>query len=481
MFLKRSLRVRLALIFVLFFGVMLTVFSALLFRSFKTNNQALFDAELYNQAVDVSETVDVDMFGEVRISQDPLVRRGKAFLFAIGKTMMQVRALDGKILARSNGLENGELPFDDEDRLGIDRVGYNFRTISKDRMRKIAGTRSISAYRAISYVVQRFPSNRYVLQLAVPMNILERSTHSLLLFFMLAIPAALVLSAFGGLFFSGRALAPVNSIITKASALSHANLSERLPVPPQDDEIRRLTLTLNGLLERLEVSFKAQERFVSDASHELRTPLAILRGELDLMRSKTRCAEEVDAFVDSASHEIERLSRLVEDLLVLARADIGKTFFTKGRVRLDELTLEVASKLKRIADRKGIKIRLDLSSSTPDFEVRGDADLLFSLLRNLIENAIKYSPQNGIVTVQLIEDEKSVRLRVSDQGEGIASDTLPRIFDRFYRGAKASNEEGFGLGLAIVKQIVDVHQAALRASSAPGSGTTIEVDQIKKV
>lgn len=191
---------------------------------------------------------------------------------------------------------------------------------------------------------------------------------------------------------------PVAAIIDKANHLSASKLSERLPVPLANDEIRQLSLTLNRLLERLQRAFESQERFLADASHQLRTPLAIIRGELDVFKTRPRTQAEISEFLASGSQELEHLSKMVDDLLLLARVDSGAGTLVIEKIRVDEVLLEVSSRLEPIAKQKDIRIRFDLrpwiSDKNPNpFEITGDRDLVRSLFQSILENAIQHSPK----------------------------------------------------------------------------------------
>jgi signal transduction histidine kinase len=327
-------------------------------------------------------------------------------------------------------------------------------------------------YRLLTYLVQKGEGLSFVLQIAVPMTLLQQESQGLITFFLILIPLTLIVAAFGGLYLSRRALGPVAAMIDKARSLSPARLGERIPVPPAEDEIRQLAQTLNRLLDRLQQAFESQERFVADASHQLKTPLAILRGELDLLRKRVPTEEETQAFMTSASQELEYLSRMVEDLLLLARIDAGEAALEISPIRLDEVALEAVSRLERFAKSRAVSVRFDLNTEHgEEFEVRGDADLLQSLLQSLIENAIKYS---SVVVVTVSSEADWVWVRVRDEGPGIADDDLSRIFERFYRANRqphAQGPGGTGLGLAIARRIADAHHGLLLAESELGKGS----------
>jgi len=471
-----SIRFRLTALFVAILAVTLVFFSFLLFNVFVREQHSQFDVALYNHAVDVGNGVEVGLFGELTINNEMLSNGVKIFPFAVGRSFLQLLTPEGNIIARSRALGQQSLPFTGEDLRETFRKGYVFQTI---RSSKILPSLPEGSYRVLAYLVQKPGNTTFILQIAVPMSPLELEQKGLLTFFFLAIPLTLLVASVGGLYLSRKALAPVLDIIEKARRLSASSLSERLPVPPHEDELSQLSLTLNALLDRLQQAFESQERFIADASHQLKTPLAILRGELDVLKSRPRTNGEIEEFLKSASQELDRLGHLVEDLLTLARADAGAGSLLSRKIRLDEVALEAVSRVEFLAKSRQVKIRFDLlGDASGDFEILGDADLLRSMLQNLLDNAIKYSPQGSTVEVQVQDATDAVAVRIKDAGPGIPEELLPKVFERFFR--TQAEVPGFGLGLAIAKRIVEAHQGTLNVQSQVDKGTTFTV-RIKKV
>ncbi|MGZ3730480.1 MAG: sensor histidine kinase, partial [Bdellovibrionota bacterium] len=285
---------------------------------------------------------------------------------------------------------------------------------------------------------------------------------------------------------ANKALEPVRGVILKASQLNPSNLSERLPEHGTDDEIRQLTVTLNGLLGRIERAFESHEHFIADASHQLKTPLAILRGELDVFRSRPRSAEEMDAFVDSASQELRHMSRLMDDLLLLAKMEAGSGSLTVRDVRLDEILLEIISRFEVLAKKKGVAIKFHLEDLTAgnqedDFVVKGDPDLLQSMFRNLVDNAIKYSPENSPVEVRVINEAYRVVTQIHDLGPEISPDQAERLFRRYERGnLLVSKVSGTGLGLPIARRIAEMHggNISILLDNPPGKAFQVEMKKV---
>jgi hypothetical protein len=474
----RGIRFRLTAWFVGIFGSVLVAFSILLYSAFVQTHEAEFDADLFNHAIDVSDAVDFDLFGRLRIQGDLLATGGKIFPFALGRAYLMIREAGGPVVARSRTLGEQELPFDSLDSERLGRHGVSFRDIDARNLPRFSRER-VPGYRMLSYLIERPPATRLILQIAVPTTILERQRARLAGFFFLAIPLTLVAATFGGLYLSRRAFEPVAAIIEKAERIGAAHLAERVPVPAADDELRHLALTLNGLLDRLQQAFESQERFVADASHQLKTPLSILRGELDVLKSRARSPEEIAEFLESASQETEYLSRMVEDLLLLARVDAGNASLSVQDVRLDEIALEATSRLEPFARARGARLRLNLAPGSA-FETRGDPELLRCMVQNLVENAIKFSLAGGTVEVEVRERGGELAVAVTDEGPGVPAEDLKRVFERFYRSGQARGRvAGVGLGLPIARRIAEAHGGRIDAENVDGRGARF-VAAIKK-
>ncbi len=263
---------------------------------------------------------------------------------------------------------------------------------------------------------------------------------------------------------------PLEDIATVARQITRADdLSRRVPHSSRTDEIGELARAFNQTLERLDRLFRSQQRFLADVSHELRTPLTSVRGNLDLMSRFGQYDEESMAVIQD---EMERMSRLLGDLLLLARADTGGLPLRQEPVELDNILFEVYRQVSRIES--SVKVEL---TAVDQVIVLGDEDRLKQLILNLVDNGIKYSSPGGMVSLSLAKDSNWAHLTISDTGIGIPPEDLPHIFDRFYRVDKARGraQGGSGLGLAIVKWIVQVHGGRIKVDSTVGEGTTFRI------
>jgi len=254
----------------------------------------------------------------------------------------------------------------------------------------------------------------------------------------------------------------------RAADISAADTGARLPVPPAEDEIRRLGQTLNEMLDRLETALERERRFVADASHELRTPLGMLRTELELALRHERSSDELRAALVSASEETDRLARLAEDLLVLARADRGNLPL---RVRALDVDDVLGSVRRRYAPRAEDAGR-ELVVRAPDgLEVDADETRLEQALGNLVDNALRYG--TGTIVLRAAAVDGAVELHVVDEGPGLAAEFLPRAFERFSRADEARTGLGSGLGLAIVQVIARAHGGDAHVASLPAGGADV--------
>ena len=290
----------------------------------------------------------------------------------------------------------------------------------------------------------------------------------------IAMPLLVAMAALGGYWLASRGLAPVGWMAAQAREITGSNLHKRLEIGDASEELAVLSASFNELLARLDQSFESMRRFVADASHELRTPLAIIRGEADVALSHERSGSEYQASLNIVLDEARRLSRLVDDLLNLARADAGHVQLRVEDFYLNDVMAECCRSVQGLAAARSIL--LDCRSNG-DVQFRGDPGLLRRLIINLLDNAIRYTPQGGHVSAAMAADDASVRLAISDTGCGIAEDALPHVFDRFYRADKGRSREdgGFGLGLAIVKWIAESHGGAVALASRRGEGSTFTV------
>jgi signal transduction histidine kinase len=282
-------------------------------------------------------------------------------------------------------------------------------------------------------------------------------------------PLALVLAAGAAWLLAGAALRPVEDMRRRAAEISTERAERRLPLPDAHDEIRKLGETLNAMLDRLQAGLARERRFVADASHELRTPLALLQAELELALRRPRSERELEAALVSAAEEVDRLVRLAEDLLVLARSDEGRLPLRRSTVPAGELLEAVARRFRPRAAAEGRALETDAG----EVEVAGDRLRLEQALANLVDNALRHGA--GPVRIDAGAAGGSVELRVTDAGEGFPPAFLPHACDRFTRADEARGGTGAGLGLAVAAAIAEAHGGRIRAANGPRRGAVVTI------
>ena len=333
--------------------------------------------------------------------------------------------------------------------------------------------------KAIRVLAVTAPAGRrkYLLVVANPLHDQEKALSQARKAFFVAIPLALLLASLGGYFLARKSLEPVVTMGEQAAQIGASNLNERIPVPSNNHELGRLAIVFNDLLVRLDKSFAEQKRFMADASHELRTPVAVICGESEVALSQAKRDErEYRESLVIVNDEGQRLTRMVEDLFTLARADAGEYPLVLTDFYLDESMNECVRSVRSLAAQK----HLDVLYEPPEKEIafRGDEPLVRRMVLNLLNNAIKYTPKNGRVRVSLKENRDHCEVIVSDTGHGIPIEAQSHIFDRFFRVDKARsrdeslNGSGAGLGLSIARWAAELHGGRIVLDHSDEAGTT---------
>jgi heavy metal sensor kinase len=318
-------------------------------------------------------------------------------------------------------------------------------------------------------------SETYFIQLATTLQGPYATIDDVFRIVLWLVPALLLGAAAGGYWLSTRALAPVDRIIESSRLISFTNLRGRLIVPQTGDELQRLSETLNQMIQRLETAFLSVVQFTADASHELRTPVAFIRTTAEVALVQPRDPESYRASITDIHEEAERMSNLIEELLVLARADACPSALKLMPLDVREPLSHALSKTLPIANGKDIRLQTELPENKA--VILGDATSLRRLFLILIDNAVKYTPNGGTVVVRLAVDDDYICVRVCDSGIGIAESEINKIFNRFYRSDKARQRDngGFGLGLSIGQWIADAHRAEIRVQSKLNEGSEFRV------
>jgi len=310
---------------------------------------------------------------------------------------------------------------------------------------------------------------------AIPTEPFDQALDRFRLILKETLPFLVILASLAGYWLSGRALAPVNEIIKTARGIGVQDLSGRLSVPPANDELRRLSETLNDMLGRIEASVKRITQFTADASHDLRTPIALIRANAELALRRSRSEQEYRETLSRILTTSEETTHLIENLLTLARADAGAAELQFRDIDLSPHVEKISEEAGILAAGKGIQVTSELAPGP--IRVSGDSAAIERLLLIVMENAVKYTPAGGRIQMNLSNGSGSARIEIRDNGIGVSEKDLPHIFERFYRADQARSREpgGSGLGLAIAEWIVEQHNGTIEAQSTPGEGSVFRI------
>ena len=376
---------------------------------------------------------------------------------------VEVVVADGRVVAWSSNLAGHQLTIPVQTLSEARQRGSSFVVLNNLRVAVVP--LSLDQSKQLGFAI-----------VAEPLSVIDEGLRRLRRDLFAGVPLILLLASLGGYFLARKSLAPIALMNQQTQRITAENLSAQLDVANPRDEVGQLAMTINALLARMDAAFQEQRRFIADASHELRTPLAVLRGETEVALEQERATVEYQESLALIKDEAERLSRIVEDLFMLARQPVDAPSMMREMVRLDEVVSDCARAAQVLATQKGLRLRID--ASLPEITLHGDDEMLKRMLLNLLDNAVKYTPAGGEITIALGSQDGDARIVVSDTGIGIPAADQPRIFDRFYRVDKARSRAlgGAGLGLSIARWIVEGHGGSLSVESAPGRGSSFKVE-----
>lgn len=456
------LRVRLTLWYGSALALVLIIFSVVLYVITARNLRDDVDQSLEETATAAVRSLEERGFlplidEEELLSQFPELARIDKFF--------QIFSPSGTITIRSPNIRQHEVPLS---RTALE-AALNSQTVLES-----AKYPHEPPLRLISVPIIHQGNLLYIVQVGTSMEAIEDTLRRFLILLIVAMPIALAVSLAGGWFLAGRALRPVDAITLAAQRIAAGDLSQRLTMPAAPDEIGRLAGTFNNMIGRLDASFRQIRQFTSDASHELRTPLTVMKGETELVLRRPRPLEDYQSVLESNLEEIDRMTRIVEELLFLSRADMGEVKMESRPVVLEALVEDIHRQATLLGQDRSIAVVL---GTVMPALVQGDELRLRELLLNLVENAVKYSHPGGKIEIGLVTDGQQAIISVSDQGIGIAPEDHRKIFDRFFRTdeARAHTKKGTGLGLAICAWIAESHKGRISVKSNVGQGSTFTV------
>jgi heavy metal sensor kinase len=459
--LRRLKSVRVALVF--WYGVIFlagaTIFSGIVYFYLYRLQVDAIEADLTEEANWIAELVDVERAARpdpLRELSDDLVTRLSAHITESPNNYLVVLSDD-----------RGERLFESDN-------SADFGTLTLARNSPKVVIRSMDHPTQGRIRVAARSAGPIVVQVGFTERLIERTLDHMIAVFVFIVPLLLVLAVGGGWIMSGAVLDPVRRISNVARQITGQNLSERIPSRGVGDELDQLIGVMNAMIGRLEGSFAQMKEFTMNAAHELRTPLTILKGEAELALSRPLPEAEAQRVIESLLEEIARMSRLVDDLLTLAKADAGQLAVESKPVRLDSILAGVAEDASILASSKNIEVAL---TSNSEAHIAGDHARLIQLFRALVSNAVQYTDPGGRITISSEISARSVCVKVGDTGIGIPRESIARIFDRFYRVEQARTRAsgGSGLGLTIAKWIAELHHATITVESSPGKGSEFTV------
>lgn len=438
-------------------ALILLIFSSGVYIYFKNSLERSIDVKIKSiaevLATSMTEEHSGNVFGNFeRYLENVLGKKPK------GK-FIQIIDSSGKIGAKMNDIETDAIPtrFNTTERALKGEIVYETIEDANPRLRMI--TMPILDNKKITSIVQVGSS----------LADFDETMRKLLIIMVISIPTSIGVTIIMGYFMAKKTLRPVDQIRRAAVKISSSNLDERIDIKGRKDELGRLAETFNAMIARLKDSFQRINQFSIDVSHELKTPLTILKGETEVVLRKDRDNEEYRNLLQSNLEEIDRMARIIDDLLLLSKADRKDMKLNIGNISLRDLVADVCMNMKIFADKKEIVLVVD---ELADVRLIGDELKLRRMLWNIMENGIKYTPKGGVVTVSSYINNGFVCVNVTDNGMGISGDDIKYIFDRFYRADRSrKRESGSGLGLSISKWIAEAHKGAIEVTSQLSKGS----------
>jgi two-component system, OmpR family, sensor kinase len=460
---KHSIKTRLACWYGSVFGTILVLLGCLVYSYLSSSLYANFDVSLRSTAQALARSSSsrvrppsewtVDDFLEWMNNPEAL---SKFFHF-----------FDpfGNSRFRSRNVPNQSLPLTSSALNSAVRGEITFETFVNSQQQRI---------RVLTFPVVEEGKVVNILQVGGSLRDVEKVLREVRFTLFSVLPALFLLALGGGWVLARKALQPVDAMALAARQITAENLSRRIPVQEAQNELGRLAETFNAMIEELENAIQRIRQFSADASHELRTPLTILKGETEMALRQARTPEEYQQTLVSGLEEIDRISRIVEELFLLSKADLGEARLEMKPMELAPLISETVLQMELLAKEKDLDLHLEEVAS---LSITGDSDRIRELLLNLIENAIRYTPSKGRITLSLRRESENALIAVSDTGIGIPKEDLSKVFDRFYRsdGARALHPKGSGLGLSISRWIVDAHRGEITVTSEPQRGSTFQI------
>ena len=465
-----SLRMRLTVFYTVVFGVLLTVLAVAEYRALARQLEDDATANLDELTKGLHGYLRIEG-GEPTLVYDDTDAEEAAFVQRATRYYQVYDASNGKLLVQSDGLAPMGLTMSpDEVRSFRDNPRpQNYETDYKP----------IGRIRLSNSLISDDAGRSYLLQVGLPLTAMDNALGHFVRLLLWGVPIGLFLAIITGRWMARLALAPLTRLATAARAIDVTNPRERVPIRGARDELDDVALAFNETLARIENVMGEMRQFSTALAHELRSPIAALRGEIELAAMKADVGEPYRQSAASQLEELDKLKRMIDQLLTLARAESGQIPLAHQRVELGPLVTSVVEEVEAVAEAAGSQLTAEVIDEAA---VNGDAEWLERMLLNLLDNAIKFTDAGGHIVVRLTADEETAQLEVRDTGVGMTPDVVPHVMERFYRAdpARSPSAQGVGLGLSLVKWIVDRHHGAIEIDSQPGRGSSFRV-KIKKI
>jgi len=443
-------------------ALILIVFSSGVYIYFKNSLQKSIDTKIKSigevLSSSLTEAHNTSIFGNFeRYLENVLGRKPK------GK-FIQIIDSSGRIGAKMSDIETETVPtsFSTLERALKGEVIYETIEGARPRLRIVTIP-----------IVEENKKVTSIVQVGTSLEDFDETMKKLLIIMIISIPTSISVTIVIGYFMAKKALKPVDQIRKAAIKISSSNLDERIDIGKRRDELSRLAETFNDMITRLKDAFQRINQFSIDVSHELKTPLTILKGETEVTLRKDRENEDYRKLLKSHLEEVDRMTRIVDDLLLLSKADAEEIKLTIEDIALRDLVVDICMDMKIFADNKGIEL---IVSELEDVRLKGDELKLRRMLWNVVQNGIKYTEKGGKVEISSYVNNGYVWIDVKDNGVGISEKDMKYIFDRFYRGDKSRRREsGSGLGLSISKWIAEAHRGVIEVKSRPLEGSLFSI------
>ena len=329
-------------------------------------------------------------------------------------------------------------------------------------------TKRVQLFRVFITPAVQNDTVEYIVQVGSPLDPINDALYSMKITIFILFPITVFITGIMGAFLAKLTLHPVDNMISTIHDITAENMKMKLVIPDTKDEIQKLAETFNDMLARLDHAFTSQRHLFEDLSHELKTPLTILKGEFEVALKKMRSSEDYESILRSSLEEVNKVTNLVENLLMLASFEAKKVMLERKTLDLRFLIQSVMNSVDKLTQRKGISLSFAIKE---DITIMGDEKQLKQLFLNIIDNAIKYTPEGGKINIVVEKYHSNVKISIKDTGIGIPAEDIIHIFDRFYRVHSAITSYGFGLGLSIAKAIVDAQNGSIKVESSLGTGT----------